>query len=111
MEALHTLEWCDSKIDKVSHIEGDRSPLWVGITLLLRLGCFQMVTDELDLFLSFLKDIRPKHLALSSFRPVKRGTALAAIQGFKGGHMQTSLIAIVVGEFSKWQAVLPLGPV
>jgi hypothetical protein len=111
MEALHTFEWRDSKIEKVSHIEGDRSPLWVGITLLSRLACFETVADELDLFLSFLNDIRPKHLALSSFRPVKRGTALAAIQGFKGGHLQISLIAIVVGEFGKWQAVLPLGPV
>jgi hypothetical protein len=34
MEVLHTLERCDSKVDKVSHIEGDRSPLWVSITLL-----------------------------------------------------------------------------
>jgi hypothetical protein len=102
MEALHTLEWCDSKVDKVSHIEGDRSPLRVGITLLSRLGGFQTVADKLDLFLGFLNDIRTKHMALSSFCPVKRGMVLAAIQGFKGDHLQTSLIAIIVGEFSKW---------
>jgi hypothetical protein len=111
MEALHTLEWYDSKVYKFSHIEGDGSPLWVGITLLSRLGGFQTVADELDLLFGFLNDIRPKHLAFSCFRPVKRGTALAAIQGFKGGHLQTSLIAIVIREFGKWQAVLPLGPV
>jgi hypothetical protein len=46
-----------------------------------------MVADEMDLLLGFLDDIRPKHLALSSLRPVERGTALAAIQGFKGGHL------------------------
>jgi hypothetical protein len=38
-----------------------------------------MVADELDLLFGFLDDIWPEHLALSSFRPVKRGTALAAI--------------------------------
>jgi hypothetical protein len=70
-----------------------------------------MVADELDLLFGFLNDIRPKHLAFSYFKPVKRGTTLAAIQGFKEGHLQTSLIAIVVGEFGKWQAVLPLGPI
>jgi hypothetical protein len=70
-----------------------------------------MVADELDLLFGFLNDIWPKHLAFSSFRPVKRGTTLVAIQGFKGGHLQTSLITIIVGEFGKWQAVLPLGPV
>jgi hypothetical protein len=111
MEALHTLERCDSKVDKVSHIEGNMSPFRVSITLLSRLGYLQTVADVLDLLLGFLDDIRPKHLALSSLRPVERGTALAAIQGFKGGHLQTSLVAIVVGELGKWQTVLPLGPV
>jgi hypothetical protein len=38
-----------------------------------------MVADELDLLFSLFNDIRPEHLALSSFRPVKRGTAFAAI--------------------------------
>jgi hypothetical protein len=75
------------------------------------LGCFQTVADELDLLFGFLDDIGPKHLAFSSLRPVERGTTLASIESFKGGHLQTSLIAIVVGELSKWQAVLPLGSV
>jgi hypothetical protein len=79
MEALHTLEWCDSKVDKVSHTKGDMSPLWVGITLLSGLGCFQMVVDELDLLFGFLDDIGPKYLAFSILRLVERGKALAAI--------------------------------
>jgi hypothetical protein len=111
IEALHTLEWCDSKVDKVSHIEGDRSPLWVGVTLLSGLGFFQMVADELDLLFGLLDDIGPKYLAFSSLRPVERGTTLASIESFKRGHLQTSLIAIVVGKLSKWQAVLPLGSI
>jgi hypothetical protein len=85
MEALHTLEWCHSKVDKVSHIEGNRSSLGIGITLLPRLGCFEAVSNELDLFFSFLDHVGTKDLALSSFRPVERGTALASIKGFEGG--------------------------
>jgi hypothetical protein len=111
MEALHTLEWCDSKVDKVPHIEGDRSPLWVSITLLSGLGCFQTVADELDLLLGFLNNIWSKYLTFSSLRPVERGTALASVESFKRGHLQTSLIAIIVGELREWQTVLPLGPI
>jgi hypothetical protein len=111
MEALHTLEWCDSKVDKIFHIEGDRSPLWVSVTLLSGLGCFQTVSDELDLLFGLLDNIGPKYLAFSSLGPVERGTALASIKGFKRGHLQTSLIAIVVGELSERQAILPLGSV
>jgi hypothetical protein len=98
MEALHTLEWCDSKVDKVSHIEGDRSPLWVSVTLLSGLGCFQMVADELDLLFGLPDNIGPKYLTFSSLRPVERGTALASVESFKRGHLQTSLIAIIVGK-------------
>jgi hypothetical protein len=101
VEALHTLEWCDSKVDKVSHIEGDRSPLWVSITLLSGLGRFQMVADELDLLFGLLDNIGPKYLAFPSLGPVERGTALASVESFKRGHLQTSLIAIVVGELSE----------
>jgi hypothetical protein len=66
MEALHTLEWGHSKVDKVSHVEGNRSSLGVGITLLPRLGCFKAVSDELDLLFGFLNDVGAKDLALSS---------------------------------------------
>jgi hypothetical protein len=67
MEALHTLEWCHSKVDKISHVEGNMSSLGIGITLLPRLGCFEAVADKLDLFLGFLDDVGAKDLALSSF--------------------------------------------
>jgi hypothetical protein len=63
------------------------------------------------LLFGFFDNIRAKHLAFSSFRPVERGSAFVAIQGLEGGHLKTSLVAIVVGEFSEWQTVLPLGPV
>jgi hypothetical protein len=67
MEVLHTLEWCHSKVDKVSHVEGNRSSLGVGVTLLPRLGCLEVVVDKLDLFLGLLDDVGAKDLALSSF--------------------------------------------
>jgi hypothetical protein len=102
MDALHTLEWCDSKVDKVSHIEGDRSPFWVGVTLLSGLGCFQTVADELDLLFGLLDDIGPKYLAFSSLGPVERGMALASVESFKRGHLQTSLVTIIVGKLRKW---------
>src|SRR3954471_21743414 len=35
------------------------------------------------------------------------GSTLTSIKNFKGGHLQTSLIAIVVREFSKWKRFLP----
>jgi hypothetical protein len=98
MKALHTLEWCDSKVDKVSHIEGDSSPFWVSVTLLSGLGFFQTVTDELDLLFGLLDNIGPKYLAFPSLGPVERGMALASVEGFKRGHLQASLIAIIVGK-------------
>jgi hypothetical protein len=67
MEALHTLEWCHSKVHKISHDEGNRSPLGISITLLPRLGCSKAVVDKLDLFLGFFYDVGAKDLALSSF--------------------------------------------
>jgi hypothetical protein len=111
MEVLHTLEWCHSKVDKISHIEGNRSSLRVGITFLPGLGCLQTIPNELDLLLGLLNDIRAKDLAFSHFRPVERGTALASVESFKRGHLQTSLVTIIVGKLCKWQTVFPLGSI
>jgi hypothetical protein len=41
-------------------------------------------------------------LAFSRFRPVERGTALASVEGFKRGHLQASLVAIIVGKLREW---------
>jgi hypothetical protein len=111
MEALHTLEWCHSKIDKISHVEGNRPSLRVSIALLSGLGCLQTIPNELDLLFGLLNDIRPKYLAFSSLGPVDRGTALASVEGFKRGHLQASLVAIVVGKLREWQTVFPLGSI
>jgi hypothetical protein len=111
MEALHTLEWCYSKVDKISHVEGNRSSFGVGITFLPRLGCLQTILNELDLLLGFLNDVRAKDLAFSGFRPVERGTTLASVESFKRGHLQTSLVTIIVGKLRERQIVFPLGSI
>jgi hypothetical protein len=111
MEALHTLEWCHSKINKISHVEGNRPSLRVSIALLSGLGCLQTIPNELDLLFGLLNDIGPKDLALSYFGPVERGTALASVEGFKRGHLQASLVAIFVGKFREWQTIFPLGSI
>jgi hypothetical protein len=87
MKALHTLERCYSKVDKISHVEGNGSSLGVSITFLPRLGCLQAIPNELDLLLSFLNDVRAKDLAFSIFGRVERGTELASIESFKGCHL------------------------
>jgi hypothetical protein len=102
MEALHTLERCHSKLDKISHVEGNRPSLRVGIALLPGLGYLQTIPNELDLLFGLFNDIGPKYLAFSSLGPVKRGTALAFVKSFERGHLQASLVAIVVGKLREW---------
>jgi hypothetical protein len=62
-------------------------------------------------FLNFLDDVRTEYLTFSSLWPVERGSALTAIQGFERGHLETSLVAIVIGEFGKWSTVLPFSAI
>jgi hypothetical protein len=111
MEALHTLEWCHSKINKISHVEDNKPSLRVSIALLSGLGCLQTILNELDLLFSLFNDIGSNYLAFSSLGPVERGTALASVEGFKRGHLQASLVAIIVGKLRKWQTVFPLGSI
>jgi hypothetical protein len=75
------------------------------------LGCFQTIADELDLLFGLLDNIEPKYLALSSLGLVERGMTLTSVESFKRGHLQASLIAIIVGKFRKWQTVFPLGSI
>jgi hypothetical protein len=79
METLHTLEWGHLEIDKVAYLKGMGSMSGVCVALLSGLSGFQTVMDQLYLFFGFVDDVRSKHLAFSSFRPVERGTTLAAI--------------------------------
>src|ERR1041385_1501766 len=82
--------------------------LAVIVALLPRLSNFQMFTDNTNLIFSMLYDVRTNESSFSSFGPIQRGSTLTSIENFKGCHLQTSLIAIVVREFSKWKRFLPL---
>jgi hypothetical protein len=53
VESLHSLEWSDAEIHKISDVEGNVSALRVSITLLPGLGGLQSVTHKLNLFFSF----------------------------------------------------------
>jgi hypothetical protein len=89
MEALHSLEWGDMKISKISNIKNQLTTLRISVALLTRLSGLQTVTNELNLLFGFSNDIGSKHLAFSGFRPIERGTTLAFVQSFKGSHLQT----------------------
>src|SRR3954465_7690425 len=77
------------------------------VALLTRLSSFQMFTDNANLIFSMLDNVRTNESSLPSFRPIQRGSTLSSIKNFEGGHLQTSLIASVIGEFSKWKRFLP----
>src|ERR1041384_8363961 len=81
--------------------------LAVIVAFLAGLSSFQMFTDNANLIFSMLDNVRTNECSFPSFWPIQRGSTLSSIENFKGGHLQTSLIAIVVREFSKWKRFLP----
>src|SRR4051812_42144223 len=111
MESLHSLQWGDSEVHKISNCKGHLSTLGVGITLLTRLSGLETFTNELDLLFGLLQNIGSENFPFFGLRPVEGRATLSSIQGFKWGHLQTRLVTVVVGEFCIGQAVLPLGTV
>src|SRR3954466_14098592 len=77
------------------------------IALLMRLSGFQMFTDNANLIFSMLDNVRTNECTFPIFLPIHRGSTLTSVENFKGGHLQTCLIAIAVREFSKWKRFLP----
>src|ERR1041385_236596 len=78
--------------------------LAVIVALLAGLSSFQMLADNANLIFGMLYNVRTNESSFSSFGPIQRGSTLTSIKDFKGCHLQTSLIAIVVREFSKWKS-------
>src|ERR1041385_3634511 len=99
MESLHTLQWGDSEIHKISNCKSHLSTLGVGITLLTRLSGLETFTNQLDLLFGLLQNIGSDNFPFSGLRPVQERATLPPIQSFKRGHLQTRLVAVVVGEF------------
>jgi hypothetical protein len=110
MDSLHSLEWCDTEICKVSSVEGHIPALRIGVAFLAGLCNFQAVSDHLDLFVSLSNYIWAKHLAFSGFKKVERGATLTSIEGFKGCHLKAGLI-VVVRELGEGKTFLPLGSI
>src|ERR1041385_4847186 len=77
------------------------------VALLAGLSSFQMFTDNANLIFGVLYNVRTNESSFSSFGPIQSGSTLTSIENFEGCHLQTSLIAIVVREFSKWKRFLP----
>src|ERR1041385_6481694 len=111
MESLHSFQWGDSEIHKISNFKSHLSTLGVGITLLTRLSRLETLTNQLDLLFGLFQNIGSENLPFSGQRPVQGCATLPPIQSFKWCHLQTRLVAVVVGEFCIEQTVLPLGTV
>src|SRR3954465_1658400 len=81
--------------------------LAIVVAPLTRLSSFQMFTDNVNLIFSMLDNVRTNESSFPSFSPIQRGSTLTSVENFKGGHLQTTLIAIVIREFRKWKRFLP----
>ena len=78
------------------------------VVLLVRLRCFEVIMHDFAHFLCLCDQVVSQKLTFTGFRPVERGTALPAIQNFKGGLARTCLKTVVVGEFGIWKTIFPL---
>src|SRR3954469_12038390 len=107
-KAVSAPKWRHFEVCQVTYFEINTTVLLVIIGLLPRLCCLEMLSDHLDLVLSFLNHIWTEQLPFSCFGPIQRSPALPAIQDLEGGCLQTFLIAIVVRKLSIRQTIFPL---
>ena len=96
------------EIHKVPFGEGHLLALRVGVAFLTGLGHLETITNQLNLFLGLTKMIGSKDFSISNFRPVEWSMARTSIQHLERGHSDTFLVAIVVGELGKRQAIFSL---
>src|SRR3954465_12378483 len=73
----------------LTNLESYTTVLFVIVGLLPRLCCLEMLPDDPDLIFCLLDRIWTEQLPLCCLRPVQRCPALPAIQGLKGGCLQT----------------------
>jgi len=70
MELLHSLQWGDSEIHKVSNCKSHLSTLGVGITLRTRLSGLETLINQLDLLFGLFQNIGSENLPFLGLRPV-----------------------------------------
>ena len=105
------LQRIDFEIHKVIGLEVQLTTTMIRIALLPGLSCAQMITDKLDLTLGLTDRVWAKERSFTGLGPVQRGSALPPVQSLERCHAEAGLIAVVVGELGKWQALLPILPV
>ena len=66
-ESLDSFHWRYPQIDMVSHLECDGLMFLVRITFLSRLGYFQILLYESDLFFCLIDHLRAEHTSFSGF--------------------------------------------
>ena len=86
----------DFEVDIVPNLELKVSSPVIYVTLLLALSNPQILSHFGDSFLGILDLCRAKERSLPYSRPHQRGPTLPLIQGLKWGHLEISLVAIVV---------------
>ena len=70
MELLHSLQWGDSEIHKVSNYKSHLSTLGVGIALLTILSGLETLMNQLEQLFSLLQNIGSENLPFTGLRPV-----------------------------------------
>jgi len=66
-ESLDSFHWRYPQIDMVSHLECDGLTFLIRITFLSRLGYFQILLYESDLFFCLTDHLRAEHTSFSDF--------------------------------------------
>jgi hypothetical protein len=95
----------------LSHFKRDVSLLGVSIALLSALSYLQILSDPGDILLSFNNGGGTEKSSLPHLGQHQRCPTLSAVEGFKGSHLQTGVVAIVIRELGIGQTLFPIGPV
>src|SRR4029079_5503311 len=91
----------------ITNTESQVSPFAISIALLSALCNPQIFSHSLNYLLCIIYDLKAKELLLTNLIPIERSPALYAIQCLEGGFLQHGLVAVVVGELSIRQALIP----
>src|SRR6185436_17697837 len=91
----------------ITNTESQVSPFAICIALLPSLCNPQILSHSLYHLLCIFYNVRAKELRLTNLIPIERSPTLSAIQCLEGGLLQTGLVAVVIGELSVRQALIP----
>ena len=81
--------------------------MFIIVALLPGLSNLEILSNDTDLLLGLIDHIRTEEWPLYSFRPIQRSPTFPPLENLKWSHLQTSLIAIVVGELCEGEVLFP----